>query len=129
MNNEWPLWPTFFLEIVIYFRETKFILIIYIDWTCAWTIFWGFSDLTTIFYYLSKQHKFWKMVHYRHTFMRFNFLFSVTLIGKTKSALLKRTRQLWSLWRFKFFWWCLCYDIEFSFWVIFIVIKFLRDKV
>ena len=60
MNNEWPVCPTFFLEIVIHFRVTKFILIIYTDWTCAWTIVWGFSGFITIFYYLSKQHKFRK---------------------------------------------------------------------
>ena len=61
MNNEWPVCTTFLLNIVIHFREMEFILIIYRDLTCAWTIFWGFSYLRTIFYYLSKQHKFRKL--------------------------------------------------------------------
>ena len=129
MNNEWPVCPTFFLEIVIHFRETEFILIIYTDWTCAWTIFWVFLDFRTIFYYLSKQHKFrkWCIID---TCWWASILFLVWHLLEKLKVPFWTWEVNYDLYEdIKFFCCCLWYDIEFSFRVIFRVIKLLRDKV
>ena len=60
LDNEWLVWPSFLLEMVIHFTEIKCTFIIYTYCTLEWTICSWFSDLNTIFYYFLKEHMFKK---------------------------------------------------------------------